>query len=92
MLIGPVPFGVNVSSWENCLSEELSHCSLVNWSQTLWPRGSQLGSSGGARSGVREGQETAAKGCSVPKAANRTAQALCQERNLISLLTNETKM
>lgn len=36
--------------------------------------------------------EAAAKPCSVPKAANRTAQALCQERNLISLLTNETKM
>lgn len=70
----------------------MSHCNLTNWSQTSCHTGSQLGSLGGKRWGVKAGLEAAAKPCSVPKAANRTAQALCQERNLISLLTNETKM
>lgn len=87
-----VSFGDNASSWENCLREVLSHCNLLNWSRTSCPRRSLLGSSGGARRGVEVGQETAAKQCSVPSAANRTAQALCQKRNLISLLTNETRM
>ena len=87
-----VSFGVNVSGWENCLGEELSYRSLLNWSWISCPRQSLLGSSGGARWGVKVGQETAANRCSVPNVANRTVQALCQERNLISLLTNETKM
>lgn len=93
-----VSFGVNVSSWENPLGGELSHCSLLNWSWTSCPPHgdttwwSLIGSCGGARWGVKVGQETAAKQCSVPNVANRTAQAPCQERNLISLLTNETKM
>lgn len=40
-----------------------------------------FGSPGGATGGVGVGHETAAMGCCVPKAANRTVQALCQQRN-----------
>lgn len=58
------------------------------------PRWSQFGSSGGVRWGVRVGQKKKLlqKQRNLPNVANRTEQAPCQERNLISLLTNETKM
>lgn len=54
--LGRCNLGLMRAAGRTASSEELSHCSLINGSQTSCPRGSQLGSLGGTRWGVKEGK------------------------------------